>query len=96
MQSIFAARRISGLVLGLGLAFAVAASAQVTPDQMAQMVLDSARKAYNEKNYPVAVQRFREFLAKFGNHKALPAARYGLAPALRDGHRRTTTGPWNS
>jgi len=92
MQSIFAARRISGLVLGLGLAFAVAASAQVTPDQMAQMVLDSARKAYNEKNYPVAVQRFREFLAKFGNHKDLPAARYGLALALLDGHPKDYNG----
>lgn len=70
------------LALGICLAGAVVASAQVTPDQMAQMILDSAKKAYNEKAYPVAVQRYREFLAKFGNHKDMPVARYGLALSI--------------
>jgi TolA-binding protein len=58
------------------------APAQVTADQAADMVLNSARKAYNEKNYPFAVTRFREFLAKYGNHKEVPRARYGLALSL--------------
>ena len=40
------------------------APAQMTPDQQAQLVLDSARKAYNEKNHPFAATRFREFLAR--------------------------------
>src|SRR5262249_8578358 len=70
---------LSILALGTGL------SAQVTPDQAAEMILNSARKAYNEKAYPVAVARFREFLAKFAGHKDAPQARYGLALALVDG-----------
>jgi cellulose synthase operon protein C len=85
-------QRVAALVVGICLAWVAAASAQLTPDQMAQMVLDSAKKAYNEKNYPVAVQRFREFLAKFGNHKDLPAARYGLALALLDGNPKDYNG----
>src|SRR5260370_39646801 len=58
------------------------AAAQVTPDQQAEMLLTAARRAYNEKNYPFAIERFREFQAKFGNHKEANAARYGLALAL--------------
>jgi TolA-binding protein len=49
---------------------------------MAELILSSARKGYNEKNYPVAIARYREFLAKFGNHKDANAARYGLALSL--------------
>jgi TolA-binding protein len=64
------------------------AAQQVTPDQAAAMVLNSARKAYNEKNYPFAVMRFREFLAKYGGHKDAPAARYGLALTLLAGPQK--------
>jgi TolA-binding protein len=78
------------LFLGTAIAILAAAhlspvGAQVTPDQMAEMILNSARKGYNEKNYPFAVMRFREFLAKFGGHKDAPIARYGLALSLLDG-----------
>lgn len=73
------------LAAGIFLALVGFVSAQTTPEQMAQMVLDSAKKAYNEKNYPFAAQRFREFLAKYGNHKDANNARYGLALALLDG-----------
>src|SRR5438445_6440917 len=59
--------------------------AQVTPDQAADMLLNSARRAYNDKNYPFAADRFREFLNKYGGHKEAPAARYGLALTLLDG-----------
>jgi TolA-binding protein len=58
------------------------ALAQVSPDQAAAMLLNSARKAYNDHNYPFAISRFREFLSRFGGHKDAPAARYGLALAL--------------
>jgi len=61
------------------------ARAQVPQDQAATMLLDSGRRAYNEKNYPVAVTRFQEFVTKFAGHRDLPAARYGLAVALIDG-----------
>src|SRR5581483_8559054 len=65
---------------------------QVTPDQAADMVLNSARKAYTEKNYPFAVARFKEFLAKYGGHKNAPAARYGLALALIESPERDYAG----
>jgi cellulose synthase operon protein C len=60
------------------------AVAQVNAEQAAEMLLTSARKAYNEKNHAFAVTRFREFLSKFGNHRNASAARYGLALALLD------------
>lgn len=71
---------ISWLMLG-----AAAVQAQVTPEQAAQMLLTSARKGFNEKNYPFAVGKFKEFLAKFGGHKEAAAARYGLALSLLEG-----------
>src|SRR5256885_3223429 len=40
--------------------------AQVPPEQQADLLLSGARRAYNEKNYPVATAQFREFLQKFG------------------------------
>jgi TolA-binding protein len=58
---------------------------QLTPDDAAFMLLNSARRAYNEKNYTFARDRFREFLQKHGNHKEVPSARFGLALALLDG-----------
>ncbi len=77
------ARRLWGWLAVLLLAVGnLPAPAQVSPDQAAAMLLDSARKAYNDHNYSFAVTRFREFLGRFGNHKDAPAARYGLALAL--------------
>jgi TolA-binding protein len=55
------------------------------PDQAADMLLASARRAYNEKNYPFAIAKFREFIGRYGNHKELNSARYGLALALLEG-----------
>lgn len=49
------------------------------------LVLNSARKGYNEGNFPFAVERFREFLQRFGGHREAPSARYGLALALLEG-----------
>jgi cellulose synthase operon protein C len=60
------------------------ASAQPTPDQQATMLLDAGRKAYNDSNFPFAADRFREFLTKFGSHKDIHAARFGLGLALLD------------
>jgi outer membrane protein assembly factor BamD (BamD/ComL family) len=55
---------------------------QLDPDAAAMMVLDSARRAYNERNYPFAVERFREFLRQYGGHRGAPAAQYGLGLSL--------------
>src|SRR5262245_45746534 len=64
------------------------ARGQMTPDQQAEMVLNAGRRAFNDKNYPAAVARFREFVQRFGNHKDRPAAQYGLALSLLDGPDR--------
>jgi TolA-binding protein len=55
------------------------------PLPAADMLLNSARRAYNEKNYSFAADRFREFLNKFGNQKEATSARYGLALCLIEG-----------
>ncbi len=65
--------------------FAALAQAQITPDQQAAMLLNSARKAFNEKNYAFATTKFREYLSKFSGHKESDAGRYGLALALIEG-----------
>src|SRR6266545_8263034 len=70
------------LALGASLLGVAAATAQTTPEQQADLLLNSARKAYNEKNFPFARDRFREFVGKYGGHKQLAQARYGLALAL--------------
>lgn len=72
-----------GLALSIVSLFFFMDSAAIAqaPDQAA-MMLNSARKAFNEKSYPFAVTRYKEFLAKFGGHKEAPNARYGLALAL--------------
>src|SRR5262245_45407055 len=80
------------LIIALPLVAGGWASAQMTPEQAAEMLLDGARRAYNERNYPFAVTRFREFLAKYGNHKNAPSARYGLALALLDSPDRDYQG----
>ena len=60
------------------------ADAQTSADQQATALLNSARKAYTDANYPFAAEKFREFLNKFGAHKEANAARYGLGLALLD------------
>ncbi|HTU17125.1 MAG TPA: tetratricopeptide repeat protein [Gemmataceae bacterium] len=60
--------------------------------QPADMLLSSARRAYNEKNYSFAADRFREFLNKFGGHKEANAARYGLALCSIDGPAKDYNG----
>jgi cellulose synthase operon protein C len=73
---------LGSLVWGL---FVASTPAQVSPEQAAELMLNSARKAYNEKNYPFAAARYREFVGKFGGHKEVQSARYGLALALLEG-----------
>jgi TolA-binding protein len=64
----------------------------MTPDQAAELLLNSAQKAYNDREYAFAAERFREFLAKFGGHKDAPAAHYGLALTLLDGPAKDCNG----
>ena len=61
---------------------------QPTADEAAKTLLDSARRAYEARQYPFAAARFREFLQKFGGHRSAPSARYGLGLALLAGPER--------
>ena len=56
---------------------------QQSADQQAEVLLNTARKAYGDANFTFATEKFREFLTKFGGHKEINAARYGLGLATR-------------
>jgi TolA-binding protein len=89
-MSIHDTLRLSCLLFYLvlaGLIWLPSACAQAAPDQAA-MLLAAGKRAYNEKNYPFAADRFREFINRFGGHKDLPSARYGLALCLLEGNQR--------
>jgi len=62
-----------------------ARAGELTADEAARMMLNSARRAYNEQKYRFAADRFREFLKRYGGHREAPAAHYGLALALLEG-----------
>jgi len=72
------------LVLTAELTTPARLAAQPTADQQAEMLLNIARKAYVEANPQFAVERFKEFLQKFGGHKEAQSARLGLAIAILD------------
>ncbi|MCS7158951.1 MAG: hypothetical protein RMJ19_00640, partial [Gemmatales bacterium] len=78
------------LALALALAWISCSEmvAQVSPEQQAQMLLESAHRALNEKQYEAAIARYREFLQKFPNHPQANRARYGWAVALLEGPSR--------
>jgi TolA-binding protein len=87
---------LSLLTVALALVWCSPTAAQLNADQQADMLLHSARRAYNEKNHPFAVMKFQEFLAKYGNHKDAPSARYGLALALLDGPDKDYQKSWEN
>jgi tetratricopeptide (TPR) repeat protein len=72
------------IVVWLSFSGTVAFAQDLTADQQAAMVLSSAQRAFLEKNYPFAIERFREFIAKYGGHKDAVVARYGLGVALQE------------
>src|SRR5215213_8013375 len=66
----------------LGITGPLPLHAQLTPDAAALQTLNAARRAFNEKNYPFAIEQFRQFLAQHGGHKEAPSAHFGLGLAL--------------
>ena len=68
--------------------FVPAITAQVPADKQADMILTSARKAQTEGNFPFAIQRYTEYLQKFGNQPQANTARYQLALAYLDSPER--------
>jgi tetratricopeptide (TPR) repeat protein len=59
-----------------------AAAQQPTPDDMANQVLDAGRRAYNERNFPFAIERFKAFIQQYGGNKNILHARLGLGLAI--------------
>ncbi len=84
-RSIYGWAAFSTLVLWLS---AGAVRSQVPADQAASMLLNRARKAYNDQIYPFAAKQFADYVQKFGNQRDVNAARYGLALSLLDGPER--------
>lgn len=82
-------------LLSLALWAPAAARAQMTPDQQADLLLMGARRAYNDKNYPFAAAKFREFIQRFGGHKEAASARFGLALSLIEGPERDYNNAFN-
>ncbi|MDB5300570.1 MAG: hypothetical protein JWO87_2233 [Phycisphaerales bacterium] len=55
---------------------------QLSPDDAATLELNTARRAFNEHNYPHAADRFKEFLAAHGGHPEAASAWYGLGLSI--------------
>lgn len=55
---------------------------QLKPEEQAALLLNGANKAFNDKQYPQAADRYREYLKTFGGMKEATSARYGLALCL--------------
>src|SRR5262249_42714639 len=72
-------------VLASLVAIAVVSSGAGQNADPAAPLLNAAKKAYADKNYPAAAKSYRDFLAKFADHKEVPTARYGLSLCLLEG-----------
>ena len=66
------------MVLSRAVPLQAAPPAQLSPEDAALIKLNAARRAFNEKNYPVASAGFKEFLANNGGHREAASAWYGL------------------
>jgi TolA-binding protein len=83
--------RIANLILAIAVLLfrGVALAAEpLTDDDKAAMILAAGQRAYEEKNFPLAIDRFKEFLKAYGGHKDAVLARYGLGVALIDGPQK--------
>ena len=73
---------LSGLALAAVFLAGPARAQEVTKAKAAAMVLDSARRAYNEGKYDLATQQFNKYIQTAGSSSAAHQARYGLALCL--------------
>jgi cellulose synthase operon protein C len=83
---------VFGLVLanvsGLMTESASAQPPQLKPEEMAAQIANAGNKAYNEKQYPVAIERYREYLKTYSNQKDATLVRYGLSLCLLEGPQK--------
>src|SRR4051794_2437743 len=70
-------------VAGVSLPVSPAIAAEpMSADQQSALLLNSGRRAYNDRNFNQAVNQFREITQKFAGSKDAPAAWYGLGLSL--------------
>lgn len=62
------------------------------PEELAAQVINAANKAFAEKQFPVAIDRYREYLKSFANQKDVTLARYGLSLCLIEGPQKDYKG----
>ena len=78
--------RVAASLAWLASLFAVtgtlSAQAPLAPEEQAALMLNAGHRAYNEKQWNVAADRYREFTQKHANQPGVQAARYGLGLAL--------------
>lgn len=60
----------------------LAQQATLKPEEQAALVLNAGHRAYNDKQWNVAADRYREYTQKHANQPGIQAARYGLGLAL--------------
>lgn len=66
----------------LAIASYVSAQPPLKPEEQAALILNAGHRAYNEKQWNVAADRYREYTQKHANQPGVQAARYGLGLAL--------------
>ena len=89
------ARGGAGRVWGCAFAVAVVAAGLIVagsrsaraqqplkPEEMAALIFNSANRAYDDKQFAPAAERYREYLKSFSGMKDATAARFGLALSL--------------
>ena len=57
---------------------------QLEEDKKAAAILNEGKQAYEQKNYPQSVNKYREFIVQFPKRAEVPAAHYGLAMAMAE------------
>jgi outer membrane protein assembly factor BamD (BamD/ComL family) len=86
---------VRGLVAALVVATATllltpvhAQQAPLKPEEQAAILLNGANKAFDDKQYPAAVERYKQYLATFGGQKEAAFARYGMALCFIEGPQK--------
>ena len=58
------------------------------PEEQAAQIINAANKAFAEKQFPVAIDRYREYIKTHANQKDATLARYGLSLCLVEGPQK--------
>lgn len=57
---------------------------QQAEDKRAASILNEAKQAYEQKNFPQSINKYREFISQFPKRNEVTAAHYGLAIAMAE------------